>query len=376
MIFSYFYRKSDSMKINGQHYHTIWVKENDPKIIHVIDQRQLPFEFKILDLKTIEDAYDAIKEMWVRGAPLIGVTAAYGMYLGFLSLKEGDNLKEKIKGFAKYLESSRPTAVNLKFATDLILKKTESVKSLDEKVKIAFETSNQLKADEIENCRLIGENGFPLIEKISKAKKGETVNILTHCNAGWFACVDYGTATAPIYHAHKKGVEIHVWVDETRPRNQGARLTAFELEQEGIPHTVITDNTGGLLMQKGMVDLCIVGSDRTSANGDVANKIGTYLKALAAHDNNIPFYVALPLSTIDFNMLDGVKQIPIEQRDADEVKYVEGWDNNKITKILIMPENSAVANYGFDVTPAKYVTVLITEKGVCETTKQDIEKLR
>jgi len=364
------------MKINGQHYHTIWVKENDPRVIQIIDQRLLPFEIKILDLKTIEDSFNAIKEMWVRGAPLIGVAAAYGMYLGLLNLKNDTNLKENITGFAKYLESSRPTAVNLKYATELILKKTESAESLDEKINIAFETANQLKTDEIENCRLIGENGFPLIEKISKAKKGEIVNILTHCNAGWLACVDYGTATAPIYHAHKKGIKIHVWVDETRPRNQGARLTAFELEQEGIQHTVIADNTGGLLMQKGMVDMVIVGSDRTSANGDVANKIGTYLKALAANDNNIPFYVSLPLSTIDFNMNDGVNQIPIEQRDVDEVKYVEGWNNKQITKVLIMPENSPVANYGFDVTPAKYVTALITEKGVCKATKQDIDKLK
>ena len=364
------------MKINGQHYHTIWVKENDPRVIQIIDQRLLPFEFKILDLKTIEDSFNAIKEMWVRGAPLIGVAAAYGMYLGLLNLKNNSNLKENITGFAKYLESSRPTAVNLKYATELILKKTESAESLYEKINIAFETANQLKTDEIENCRLIGENGFPLIEKISKAKKGEIVNILTHCNAGWLACVDYGTATAPIYHAHKKGIKIHVWVDETRPRNQGARLTAFELEQEGIQHTVIADNTGGLLMQKGMVDMVIVGSDRTSANGDVANKIGTYLKALAANDNNIPFYVSLPLSTIDFNMNDGVNQIPIEQRDVDEVKYVEGWNNKQITKVLIMPENSPVANYGFDVTPAKYVTALITEKGVCKATKQDIDKLK
>jgi methylthioribose-1-phosphate isomerase len=376
MIFSYFYRKSDSMKINGQQYHTIWVKEDNPKIIQIIDQRQLPFEFKIQDLKTIEDAYTAIKEMWVRGAPLIGVTAAYGMYLGLLSLKENANLKSQISDFAKYLESSRPTAVNLKFAIDLILKETEGTESLDEKIKITFETANQLKTDEIENCRLIGKNGFPLIEKISKAKKGETVNILTHCNAGWLACVDYGTATAPLYLAHKKGIKIHVWVDETRPRNQGARLTAFELEQEGIPHTVIADNTGGLLMQKGMVDMCIVGSDRTSANGDVANKIGTYLKALAANDNNIPFYVALPLSTIDFNMNDGINQIPIEQRDEEEVKYIEGWNNNKITKVRIMPENSTVANYGFDITPAKYVTALITEKGVCKTTQKDINDLK
>ncbi len=364
------------MNINGKHYHTIWVKENDPKTIQIIDQRRLPFEFVTQDLKTIEDAYSAIKEMWVRGAPLIGVAAAYGMYLGLSSLYQTDDLDEKIKDLSIYLESSRPTAVNLKYAIELVLEKIKYTTSIQEKTQIALETANQLKADEIENCRLIGENGFPIIEKISKAKKGETVNILTHCNAGWLACVDYGTATAPIYLAHKKGIKIHVWVDETRPRNQGARLTAFEMDQQGIPHTVIADNTGGLLMQKGMVDMVIVGSDRTSANGDVANKIGTYLKALAAHDNNIPFYAALPLSTIDWDINDGVKDIPIEKRDEDEVKYVEGWNNNQITKVRIMPENSPVLNYGFDVTPAKYVTAIITEKGVCQANQKDIENLK
>ncbi|NOQ25337.1 MAG: S-methyl-5-thioribose-1-phosphate isomerase [Bacteroidales bacterium] len=364
------------MNINGKHYHTIWLKKNDPKTIQIIDQRLLPFEFKTQDLKTIQDAYTAIKEMWVRGAPLIGVAAAYGMYLGFLGLNDSENLNQEIKDLGLFLESSRPTAVNLKFAIDLVLEKTNAGKSLSDKIQIALETANQLKLDEIENCRLIGENGFPLIEKISKAKKGDTVNILTHCNAGWLACVDYGTATAPIYLAHEKGIKIHVWVDETRPRNQGARLTAFEMDQQGIPHTVIADNTGGLLMQKGMVDMVIVGSDRTSSNGDVANKIGTYLKALAAHDNKIPFYAALPLSTIDWNMNDGINEIPIEQRDEDEVKYVEGWNNNQITKVRVMPENSPVLNYGFDVTPAKYVSAIITENGVCNANKEDIENLK
>ncbi len=361
------------MKISGQHYHTIWVKANDPTTIQLIDQRHLPFEFKIAELKTIEDAYQSIQEMWVRGAPLIGVTAAYGMYLGLLNI--AGKSKPDIESMAIYLAASRPTAVNLKFALDLILKNIQSKEALEDKIKIAFETANKLKSDEIENCRLIGENGLPLIEKISTAKKGETVNILTHCNAGWLACVDYGTATAPIYLAHEKGIKLHVWVDETRPRNQGARLTAFELEQQGIPHTVIADNTGGLLLQKGMVDMVIVGSDRTAANGDVANKIGTYLKALAAYDNHIPFYAALPLSTIDRNLEDG-NEIPIEQRDQDEVKYVEGWYNNKITKVRITPENSMAMNYGFDVTPAKYITALITEKGVCKTNKKEISKLK
>lgn len=364
------------MLINGKQYHTIWVKENDPKTIQIIDQRLLPFELKIRDLKTAEDTYTAIKDMWVRGAPLIGVTAAYGMYLGLSNLKNQTNWQDKIIELANYLESSRPTAVNLKFAIDLILDKIKVKESLQDKIDVSLEIANQLKKDEIENCRLIGENGLPFIAEISHAKKGETVNILTHCNAGWLACVDYGTATAPIYLAHQKGIKIHVWVDETRPRNQGARLTAFELEQQGIPHTVITDNTGGLLMQKGLVDMVIVGSDRTSVNGDVANKIGTYLKALAANDNRIPFYVALPLSTIDWTMEDGVKDIPIEQRDENEVKYIEGWSNNQITRVRLTPENSPAVNYGFDVTPAKYVTALITEKGVCKANKKEIDKLK
>ncbi len=364
------------MKINGEHYHTIWVKESDPKIVEIIDQRYLPFEFKIQELKCIEDVYIAIKDMWVRGAPLIGVTAAYGMYLGLLHLTENNDLDNKIKELAQYLDSSRPTAVNLKFATDLVLKNIHTPERLQDKILVAFETANQLKQDEIENCRLIGENGLQFIEKISQAKKGETVNILTHCNAGWLACVDYGTATAPIYLAHEKGINIHVWVDETRPRNQGARLTAFELEQQGISYTVIADNTGGLLMQKEMVDMVLVGSDRTSANGDVANKIGTYLKALAAHDNNIPFYVALPLSTIDWNMNDGINEIPIEQRNEEEVKYIEGWHNNQITKVRLTSENSPALNYGFDVTPAKYVTALITERGVSKASAREISKLK
>lgn len=362
------------MKINDKNYHTIWVKNDDPKTIQIIDQRFLPFEFKIQYLKTIEDAYRSIREMWVRGAPLIGVTAAYGIYLGLLQLNDDDD--NNIQDFANYLASSRPTAVNLQFAIDLILDKIKKGNTLQEKIQIAFDVANQLKADEIENCRLIGKHGLPFIEKIANAKKGDTVNILTHCNAGWLACIDYGTATAPIYLAHEKGINIHVWVDETRPRNQGARLTAYELGQQGIPHTVIADNTGGLLMQKGMVDMVIVGSDRTSANGDVANKIGTYLKALAAHDNHIPFYVALPLSTIDFSMDDGIKNIPIEQRNEDEVKYIEGWYNHEITRVRLTPENSPALNYGFDVTPAKYVTALITDKGVCKANKKEISKLR
>jgi len=364
------------MKIQNTHYHTIWVNKNNSQIIQVIDQRFLPFQFVIQDLKTATDVYKSIKEMWVRGAPLIGVTAAYGMCLGLIEVKNEKKSDQAIKALADYLKSARPTAVNLQHAVDLILNGIKSLNTLNEKIDKAFELANRLKEKEIENCRLIGTFGLPLIEKISQKKKGGTVNILTHCNAGWLACIDYGTATAPIYLAHQKGIKIHVWVDETRPRNQGARLTAFELEQEGVPHTVIADNTGGLLMQKGMVDMVIVGSDRTTASGDVANKIGTYLKALAAFDNQIPFYVALPLSTIDWEIDDGLKEITIEERDPDEIKFVEGWHENKITSISITPEKSKAANYGFDITPAKYVTALITEKGICKANKQDLEKLK
>lgn len=364
------------MLINNKHYHTIWVKENDSKTINIIDQRKLPFDFKIVELKTIEETCHAIKEMLVRGAPLIGVTAAYGMYLGMLSLKKLENIDDDIVKMGDYLKLSRPTAVNLMYAVDLIISRTKSEKELEKKIELAFNTANELKQDEIENCRLIGEHGYKIIEKISASKKGETVNILTHCNAGWLACVDYGTATAPIYEAHKKGIKLHVWVDETRPRNQGARLTAFELGQEGVSHTVIADNTGGLLMQKGMVDMVIVGSDRTSLNGDVANKIGTYLKALAAHDNNIPFYAALPVSTIDFEIEDGVKNIPIEERSQDEVRFIEGWIDGEIKNVRLTPENSKALNYGFDVTPAKYVSGIITEKGICKAAKEEIKKLK
>ncbi len=361
------------MLINKKQFHTIWLKENNCNIVQIIDQRALPFELKIVDLKTIDDVFYAIREMLVRGAPLIGVTAAYGMYLGILNSK--DNLSNnKIILFAKYLKSARPTAVNLEYAVDLITRNIISLKSNKEKINIALELANKLKEKEILASKKIGEYGVKIIEDIYKKNNNKTINILTHCNAGWLACIDYGTATAPIYKAKEKGINVHVWVDETRPRNQGGKLTAWELEQNNIPHTIISDNTGGLLMQKGMVDLVIVGSDRTTITGDVANKIGTYLKALAAFDNNIPFYVALPTSTIDPDISDGITEIPIEERNSDEVKYMEGLYNNKITKVLVTPQNSNALNYGFDITPAKYVTALITEKGICKANKNNITK--
>lgn len=362
------------MLIQGKHYHTIW--ENTRGEVQIIDQRFLPFELKTPQLKNAEDTFKAIEEMWVRGAPLIGVTAAYGMYLEAKENKgmEMPKLKAHLKETAEKLLAARPTAINLKHAIDRCLQQltAEPFESGTNLAQQLLEVARALKNQEIENSRKIGWHGVKLIEKIAKKKKGP-VNILTHCNAGWLACIDYGTAIAPIYEAQKRGIAIHVWVDETRPRNQGARLTLFELEEQGISCSLIADNTGGLLMQKGMVDLCIVGSDRTAANGDVANKIGTYLKALAAKDNGIPFYVALPESSFDLSLKNG-GEIPIEERSEEEVTHLEGLVDNKIKKLRITTENARVKNYGFDVTPAHLVTKLITEKGICTPNEQEIRK--
>ena len=361
------------MKIQDKQYQTIWLKEGNPEIVQVIDQRKLPFQFEIFELKTVEDAFFAIKEMVVRGAPLIGVTAAYGMYLAILNFEEG-GFEKYISEKAGYLKSSRPTAVNLAFAVDEMVEFILSNKPDSELVQKVLQKATSLKEKEIEYSNKIGEFGLEIIEEIYQKNK-QAVNILTHCNAGWLACIDWGTATAPIYKAHLKGIPVHVWIDETRPRNQGARLTAFELSEEGVPHTVIPDNTGGHLMQHGLVDLVIVGSDRTTATGDVANKIGTYLKALAAKDNNIPFYVALPSSTFDFTLEDGLTGIPIEQRDATEVSEIEGWTENGIQTVRLIPEKSVAANYGFDVTPARLITGLITERGICKAKRENILEL-
>jgi len=361
------------MLVNGTHYKTIWLK--DDYTVQVIDQRKLPFHFEIKTLKKVSDIYHSIREMVVRGAPLIGVTASFGMYLAALESQGSNNWYADMEEAGTFLKSSRPTAINLAFAVDQQLEKVKQAASVEEAIQIARETALNLSEAEIENCKNIGKHGISLIRDIAREKKGNTINILTHCNAGWLACIDYGTATAPIYLAHDEGINIHVWVDETRPRNQGARLTAWELGQHGVPHTVIPDNTGGLLMQKGMVDMVITGSDRTAANGDVANKIGTYLKALAAWDNNVPFYVALPLSTIDLNTQNGVKDIPIEQRNNEEIKYIEGFAENAIQRVRIIPEDSNALNYGFDITPAKYVTGLITDKGICKPEEKEIKKL-
>ncbi|NOY97439.1 MAG: S-methyl-5-thioribose-1-phosphate isomerase [Chlorobi bacterium] len=360
------------MKIKGKHFQTIWLSEESDEIVQAIDQRKLPFVFEILDLATVTDVYNAIRDMAVRGAPLIGITGAYGIYLALLAYN-GNKLNNYLDEVASYLKSSRPTAVNLAFAIDEVVKTCRN-STIKDAVSKALKKTTELKEKEVEYCSRIGNHGLALIEGIYKEKK-RPVNVLTHCNAGWLACIDWGTATAPVYKASQKGIPVHVWVDETRPRNQGARLTAFELAEEGIPHTIIPDNTGGHLMQHGEVDLVIVGSDRTTVSGDVANKIGTYLKALAAHDNQIPFYVALPSSSIDWGITDGMSEIPIEQRDPSEVGFIEGWAKNQIISVRLTPEKSKTANYGFDVTPARLVTGLITEKGICKADKKSITTL-
>ena len=354
------------MKIKDKSYRTIWFDNNTVKII---DQTKLPHQFTIKDLKTSKDAINAIKTMEVRGAPLIGATAAYGLVLSIIEKNDLSFLKKT----SEDLIASRPTAINLKWAIDRMMKKLLGVNS-NEILKIALEEAKAIVEEDVNFCKNIGTNGLKIIEEIHNKKK-DTINILTHCNAGWLATIDWGTATSPIYHAHQKGIKVHVWVDETRPRNQGANLTSYELNEEGIPNTIIADNTGGILMQRGQVDMCIVGTDRTLSNGDVCNKIGTYLKALAAKDNNIPFYVALPSSTIDWNIKDH-KKIPIEERNSEELSHVEGLDkDSKLQKVLIYPQKSKAMNLAFDVTPAKYVTGLITEKGICDASKEGLKKL-
>jgi len=354
------------MKIEGKEYRTIWYQGN---VVKIIDQTKLPHQFIIKDLKSVKDAINAIKVMEVRGAPLIGGTAAYGIVLAV----QENNDPEFIKKSAEELIQSRPTAINLKWAVDRMMKKLSGINS-DQILDIALKEAKEICDEDEKFCESIGINGLRIIEEIYNKKK-DTVNILTHCNAGWLATINWGTATSPIYHAHKKGIPVHVWVDETRPRNQGANLTSYELNEEEIPNTIIADNTGGILMQRGEVDMCIVGTDRTLSNGDVCNKIGTYLKALAAHDNNVPFYVALPSSTIDWETKNA-KDIPIEERNSEELSYIEGVDeNNQIKKVLIYPNKSKAMNLAFDVTPAKYVTGLITERGISKASPNGLKQL-
>lgn len=359
------------MKVNNQHYHTIWTTADDATV-QIIDQRWLPHELVIEDLKTVEEVATAIRDMHVRGAPLIGVTAAFGMYLAARSANE-KNRTTALASAATLLKATRPTAVNLAWAVDqqLSLMNESAVITPD----VFLAKAKRLKVESIDRCRRIGEFGLPLIEEIYAQKKS-VVNVLTHCNAGWMACIDYGTATAPIYAAHDAGIPIHVWVDETRPRNQGARITAFELQEHGVPHTVITDNAGGHLMQHGEVDLVLVGTDRTTRTGDVCNKIGTYLKALAAHDNGVPFYVGAPSSSIDYSLGDGLREIPIELRSEEEVKQIQGRHEGTTKKVLLTPEKSPAANYAFDVTPARLVTGLITEFGVYKANEKALQAMK
>lgn len=361
------------MKVGERYYRSIWQNESDCRSVHVIDQRRLPFAFEVMTLTSVDDVYEAIRGMAVRGAPLIGAAAAWGVYLSFMEHSGGKknlrstepgsagNVYNSVISDAERLKSARPTAVNLAWAVDYMT----GVMKIFPDAEALRRAAEGLCDEEAERSRMIGVNGLPVIEAISSRKGGETVNILTHCNAGWLACVDYGTALAPVYLAHDKGIRVHVWVDETRPRNQGSRLTAWELLNHGVPCTLITDNAGGHLMQKGMVDLVLVGCDRATASGDVINKTGTYLKALAAFDNGVPFYSALPVSTFDLSV-DHPEQVEIEERDPGEVSAIDG--------IMIAPEGVPVSNYGFDVTPARLITGLITDRGICRADKESVLK--
>lgn len=357
------------MLINEKPHKTISFLDTDISI-EIIDQTKLPHEFEKKKLSTLDDASNAIKRMLVRGAPLIGVTGAYGFVLG---LKD-DSSDEGVEKIVKQLIETRPTAVNLKWALNRM---SEKVKPFDPEKRLgeAIKEAKKIETEDIMMCSSIGDYGMQLINKI-KAEKGITdrpFNILTHCNAGWLATVDWGTALSPIYKSHRNGVDLHIWVDETRPRNQGASLTAFELKNEKIPHTVVVDNAGGYLMQNGQVDLVIVGSDRTTKSGDVCNKIGTYLKAISAKENNVPFYAALPISTIDWNLRDGVKEIPIEERSTEEISHIYGINQEGLLdKVLLVPENTNCYNPGFDVTPSKFITGLITERGIANANEEDI----
>ncbi len=351
------------MKVDGKPMRTIWV---DGEGVAIIDQTLLPHRFETVKLRTLEEAVHAIKSMQVRGAPLIGASAAYGVWLALLADASDENLERACAALA----ATRPTAINLKWALDEMLAAVRN-RPRGERAQAALKRANEIAEEDIAINQAIGRHGLKLIEDIAARKNGERVNVLTHCNAGWLATVDWGTATAPIYMAHDKGIAVHVFADETRPRNQGASLTAWELGHHGVPHTVIPDNTGGHLMQHGLVDLVIVGTDRTTAQGDVCNKIGTYLKALAARDNGVPFYVALPSPTIDFTVSDGVAEIPIEQRGPEEVATITGkTKDGRIETVQVVPDGSAVANYAFDVTPARFVTGLITERGVIAANRE------
>lgn len=363
------------MKVEGKHYRSVWLNESDDSQVCVIDQRCLPHGFKVLALSTCLEMRIAIADMAIRGAPLIGVCAAYGMYLAALTAPE-DDFQSYLQSAAADLRAARPTAVNLGWSVDEQIKQFEIATSKEEASRRLLDNAHRLANADAEICRMIGVHGLQLVRDLAEQRQGKPVQVLTHCNAGWLATTDWGTATSVIYQAFDVGIPIHVWVDETRPRNQGAALTAWELGQHGVPYTLITDNAGGHLMQNQMVDMVIVGTDRTTRGGDVANKIGTYLKALAADANGVPFFVALPSSSIDWELMNG-RDIPIEERSADEVKYVDGLDTDdgKQISVLVSPENARAANFGFDVTPRHLVTALITERGICTASEEGLLQL-
>jgi methylthioribose-1-phosphate isomerase len=376
------------VNVGDQHFRTIWIKPGDERVVRLIDQRFLPHRFVIEKVSTVEQMATAIREMHVRGAGLIGASAGYGMYLAAIEAAARSaamGVDDQLTRAAAQLKATRPTAVNLSWAVERQLRNTAKGKNATEKVALALRTARSIADEDAEHCRMIGQHGLELIRQLARKKAGKfatanpsgggPINVLTHCNAGWLAFVDYGSATAPIYAAHDSGLPVHVWVAETRPRNQGSKLTAWELGEHCVPHTIIADSAAGHLMQRGAVDLVIVGTDRTTPSGDVANKIGTYLKALAAKDNNVPFYVALPSSSFDWKLRDGLKEIPIEERSAEEVKQADGWFEGQQVEVRVAPKESPAANYGFDVTPSHLVTGLITERGVCEANEKSIRAL-
>jgi len=364
------------MLVNGQPRRTVRLKPGEAHVVEIIDQRKLPWTFEIAELRSVDEVAVAIRDMWVRGAGCIGAAAGYGMWLAAIEAMRDPDYLIGIKLCARKLLQTRPTAANLARSVDRQLEAVRRARTREQVLELARATAEAIADEDVEACGSIGGHGLRLIGDIAAGKRGGVVNVLTHCNAGWLAFVDIGSATAPVYAAHEAGIPIHVWVDETRPRNQGARLTAWELGQQGVPHTVIADNTGGHLMQHGLVDLVITGADRVTRRGDVANKIGTYLKALAAKDNGVPFYVALPSSTFDWEMADGIAEIPIEERGGEEVSVIEGQDpGGGVRTVRLFPGASAAANYAFDVTPARLITGLITERGVCAADEAALRRL-
>jgi methylthioribose-1-phosphate isomerase len=363
------------MLINQKYYRTIWNDSKKYPSVLAIDQNQLPFKFKIFGIKSSEEIFSAIRDMKVRGAPLIGVAAAYGIYLACIEAKrkslEGKRFTEYVYKQYRHILSARPTSVNPEWAMKQVLNSIKGIKDADDKILLSLKTVNRIADEDVQNCRSIGITGAQILSLMLKKNKGNTINILTHCNAGWLACIDYGTATSPVYTAVELGIPVHVWVEETRPRNQGARLTAYELKHMNIPHTIITDNAGGYVMQKGFVDIVFTGADRITANGDVCNKIGTYKTALAANDNNIPFYVCAPVSSFDTDKQNGLKEIEIELRNSDEVIYA--YEGRK--RVRLSSPGSPAKNYSFDITPSRLVKGIITEKGITKPDKKSIAKL-